>query len=231
MEKLYTQEEYQVKSDEANKKGLFLYQLVSEKEYIEEVLEWEKKIIEIEIIDPETGEPTGKTQQQEVNDYDRPIMIEEEIINPETGSKEVVVVQKHHSELKTKKVANLIIADKDYYICFEKNYTYGEINPNYEAEQIEAKREQFNKDFFLTSLGFIRRKVTMKTGETKDFLSDLLPVISMGVQSGQAVTIIAYKEPDFTTDVVDWESLQEVKTVTAEFVQECFARLSSDFTG
>ena len=100
-----------------------------------------------------------------------------------------------------------------------------------EEEKTQAKQEQFNKDFFLTSLGYIRRKVTMKTGETKDFLSDLLPVISMGVNSGQIVTIIAYKEPDFTQDVTDWESLQEVKTVTLEFIQECFARLSSDFTG
>lgn len=105
------------------------------------------------------------------------------------------------------------------------------IDPDYEVEQEAKRQEQFNKDFFLTSLGYIRRKVTMKTGETKDFLSDLLPVISMGVNSGQAVTIIAYKEPDFTTDVVDWESLQEEKTVTAEFISECFARLSSDFTG
>lgn len=153
MEKLYTQEEYQIKSDEANKKGLFLYQLVSEKEYIEEVLEWEKKIIEIEIIDPETGEPTGKTQLQEVNDYDRPIMIEEEIINPETGLKEIVIVQKHHSELKTKKVANLIIANKDYYICFEKNYTYGKINPNYEAEQ-EAKRQKRIQELSMTKSDF-----------------------------------------------------------------------------
>lgn len=105
------------------------------------------------------------------------------------------------------------------------------LNPNYEAEQTQARQEQFNKDFFLTSLGYIRRKVTMKTGETKDFLSDLLPVISMGVQSGQAVTIIAYKEPDFTQDVTDWEALQEQKIVTPEFAQECFMRLSSDFTG
>lgn len=105
------------------------------------------------------------------------------------------------------------------------------LNPNYEAEQTQARQEQFNKDFFQTSLGYIRRKVTMKTGETKDFLSDLLPVISMGVNSGQAVTIIAYKEPNFKTDVVDWEALQEQKTVTAEFISECFARLSSDFTG
>lgn len=100
-----------------------------------------------------------------------------------------------------------------------------------EEEKIEAKKEQFNKDFFLTSLGYVRRKVTMKTGETKDFLSDLLPVISMGVQNGQAVTIIAYKEPDFTQDVTDWEALQEQKIVTAEFINECFARLSVDFTG
>ena len=100
-----------------------------------------------------------------------------------------------------------------------------------EEEQIEAKKEQFNNDFFLTSLGYIRRKVTMKTGETKDFLSDLLPVISLGVSSGQAVNIITYKEPDFTQDNVDWETLQEPKIVTAEFIQECFARLSSDFTG
>lgn len=112
-------------------------------------------------------------------------------------------------------------------------YQDGELvlNPNYETEQTQARQEQFNKDFFLTSLGYIRRKVTMKTGETKDFLSDLLPVISMGVNSGQIVTIITYKEPDFTQDVTDWEALQEVKTVTPEFIQECFARLSSDFTG
>ena len=114
------------------------------------------------------------------------------------------------------------------YVVFEGELI---LNPNYEAEQEEARKEQFNKDFFQTSLGYIRRKVTMKTGETKDFLSDLLPVISMGVNSGQAVTIIAYKEPDFSTDEVDWKALQEEKTVTPEFIQECFARLSSDFTG
>ena len=123
---------------------------------------------------------------------------------------------------------------KEVYDNLEKYiYQDGELvlNPNYEQEQTQARQEQFNKDFFLTSLGYIRRKVTMKTGETKDFLSDLLPVISMGVQSGQAVTIIAYKEPDFTQDVTDWEALQEQKIVTPEFVQECFMRLSFDFTG
>lgn len=100
-----------------------------------------------------------------------------------------------------------------------------------EEEKTEAKKEQFFKDFFLTSLGYIRRKVTMKTGETKDFLSDLLPVISLGVSTGQVVNIITYKEPDFTLNEVNWLELQENKIVTPEFIQECFAKLSSDFTG
>ena len=101
----------------------------------------------------------------------------------------------------------------------------------YEAKIVEGRKAQFNKDFFLTSLGYVRRKVSMATGETKDFLSDLLPTISMGVNLGQPVSIITYSEPDFTADNIDWESLQSVKTVDAEFVQECFLQLSNDFRG
>jgi hypothetical protein len=104
-----------------------------------------------------------------------------------------------------------------------------QVDEEYEAKQEQARREQFNKDFFQTSLGYIRRKVSMATGETKDFLSDLLPTISMGVQMGQPVTIIAYAEPDFTTDIIDWEALQTIATVDAQFVQECFMQLSNDF--
>lgn len=98
-----------------------------------------------------------------------------------------------------------------------------------EAEQAKEREEQFNKDFFNTSLGYVRRKVSMATGETKDFLSDLLPTISMGVQMGQPVTIITYNKPDFTQEITDWTLLQNVQTVTAEFVQECFMQLSNDF--
>ncbi len=102
-------------------------------------------------------------------------------------------------------------------------------NPDFQTEQAEARRAQFNKDFFNTSLGYVRRKVTMATGETKDFLSDLLPTISMGVNLGQPVSIITYKEPVFTQEITDWEALQEIKEVTAQFVQECFLQLSNDF--
>ena len=99
----------------------------------------------------------------------------------------------------------------------------------YLLKQIQAREDTFNQQFFNTSLGYIRRKVSMATGETKDFLSDLLPTISMGIQMGQPVQIIAYDKPDFTQEITDWTALQNVQTVTADFVQECFMQLSNDF--
>ena len=128
----------------------------------------------------------------------------------------------------TEEVYNDYIQHRDKYI-----YSDGAIvlNPNYEQQQADLRRAQFYGDFFSTSLGFIRRKVSMKTGETKDFLTDLLPVISMAVQNLQTVNIIAYKEPDFTQEITDWESLQEVKQATPVFIQECFNQVSRDFTG
>lgn len=126
----------------------------------------------------------------------------------------------------TKEQADKIAEDNLYYVILD-----GELveNPNYEEEQAKEREEQFNKNFFNTSLGYVRRKVTMATGETKDFLSDLLPTISMGVQMGQPVTIITYNKPDFTQEITDWTVLQNEKTVTAEFVQECFTQLRNDF--
>ena len=131
------------------------------------------------------------------------------------------------------------IISEDLYFDFLKNPNKYEVVDGcfqdisetefYQAKIITERQQQFNKDFFNTSLGYIRRKVTMATGETKDFLSDLLPTISMGVQMGQSVTIITYKEPDFTQENIDWLSLQENKEVTSGFIQECFLQLSNDF--
>ena len=151
-------------------------------------------------------------------------VIQEEIIDPETQE----VIQ----EAVIKKV------EENYptYYALEhwEKLVDGEVIDNteeYEQEQIQAKQEEFNKEFFLTSLGYIRRKVSMSTGEIKDFLSDLLPVISMGLQSGQTVPIITYSLPDFSKELTKeyLESLQTVQNVTAQFVQECFLQLSNDF--
>lgn len=141
------------------------------------------------------------------------------------------IIGKGQVKCLNKEIENIEVS-KDVYDNLDRYiYDNGLIveNPNYEEEQANKRKNQFDKDFFKTSLGYIRRKVSMATGETKDFLSDLLPTISMGVQLGQPVQIITYKEPDFSTDEIDWVALQEVKTVTAEFVQECFLQLSNDF--
>lgn len=89
------------------------------------------------------------------------------------------------------------------------------VNPNYEKEQKEKEEELFNASFFKTSLGYVRRSVTMKTGETKDFLADILPVLEVGVP------ILTYTK-----------NLKQNKVnVTSEFLQECKAQILTDFYG
>ena len=108
-----------------------------------------------------------------------------------------------------------------------------EINPNYE-EELSAQRENlFNREFFQTSLGWIRRQDNMKDGSKKDFLSDLLLQIKAGLELGQSVEIITYKQPDFSEDINEayMQTLQEKKTATLEFVKECLMRTVSDFNG
>lgn len=100
-----------------------------------------------------------------------------------------------------------------------------------DEEKAQERKEAFYREFFNTSLGCIRRKVTMADGSKKDFLSDLLPVISMAVNMNTPVSVIAYDEPDFTQDVEDWTQYQHIVQVTAQFVQECFNQLQNDFIG
>ena len=69
----------------------------------------------------------------------------------------------------------------------------------------------------------------MKDGSHKDFLSDLLPTISMAVQMGKAVKVIAYNKPDFAHEVTDWTQYQHNEIVTPQFIQECMLQQSADF--
>jgi len=131
---------------------------------------------------------------------------------------------------------NAEITEKQWNDFLEKGGNYflydnGKIilNPNYKQEQAEKRQSNFETEFFNTSLGWIRRQVNMKDGSTKDFLSDLLPAISMALNSGIATPIITYKTPDFTHDITDWTIYQEIKQVTPQFIQDCFNRLSADF--
>lgn len=97
-------------------------------------------------------------------------------------------------------------------------------NENWEADEIKAKENAFNSAFFETSLGFIRREVTMKDGTTKTFLTDMLPQLVSGFP------ILAYDKPDFTKDVdiVDYQKQVYVNDV---FLAECKNQLIIDFYG
>lgn len=110
MEKLYTQDDYFNMACEANAQGKLLIKVQEEVEYDVEVLEWEKKTITVDDYDPETGEVIGH-HTEIVDDYDRPIMIDEEQIDPITGETVIVHVQKHHTETRTKWVERLEIVD------------------------------------------------------------------------------------------------------------------------
>ena len=101
----------------------------------------------------------------------------------------------------------------NYYI-----YSNGQIiiNPDYEAEQEEKRRQEFLASFFNTSLGWVSRKVHMKDGSIKDFLSDILPLLQIDVP------IITYN--------IDGTQNVGVK-VTSQFIEECKQQVLIDFYG
>lgn len=107
------------------------------------------------------------------------------------------------------------------------------INPNYKEELSKARKEWFERSFFQTSLGWIRRSVTMKDGSKKDFLADLLLPIKAGLELGQEVEIIVYREPNFYIDLTQayMETLQEHQNATMEFIAECLQQTIKDFKG
>lgn len=83
-----------------------------------------------------------------------------------------------------------------------------------EEKQAEEEKE-FNKQFFRTSLGYVRRTVTMKDGSTKDFLTDILPLLVVGVP------VLVYSR----------ELEQTRIQATEPFINECKQQLFVDFYG
>lgn len=88
-------------------------------------------------------------------------------------------------------------------------------NPHYEEDKQAREDAAFNRQFFPTSLGYVRRQVSMKDGSTKDFLSDILPLLQVNVP------ILTYTR-----------QLEQSKVlVTEEFLAECKQQLLVDFYG
>ena len=132
----------------------------------------------------------------------------------------------------SKEIYSDYLSNSDKYI-----FTNGEvvINPDYEQEQIEKREKEFKREFFLTSLGWIRRKPTLADGTEDDFLNNDLPLLAIGLMTGSnPVLPIAYQTPDFTQEFTKeyMEGLQiKNQLVTKQFIDECSAIKMKDFTG
>ena len=96
-------------------------------------------------------------------------------------------------------------------------------------ELVPEREEEFNRNFFPTSLGYIKRQVTMQNGVTKDFITDLIPLM-MDIPG---VPVIVYGKPDFTQEVTDETllGLQKFVKSTPELIKECRAQAIIDFYG
>lgn len=83
------------------------------------------------------------------------------------------------------------------------------------------RKEQFEREFFNTSLGYIRRQVSMQTGQIKDFLFDIKPNLKVGIN------IITYTPNEDYTDLTQNTNI----LVTGQFISECEQQMLKDFYG
>lgn len=88
-----------------------------------------------------------------------------------------------------------------------------------DEEENTEKINELKKEFFQSSLGYIRRKVTMADGSIKDFLTDIVPLLQVGIN------IITYSFTD--GEITQNTNIQ----VTEDFISECKQQLFYDFYG
>ena len=145
-----------------------------------------------------------------------------------------IVEYNHNQNLRIEETEEAIYALEENEMMGEENgIPIPVVNPAYLEQKASEREENFEREFFSTSLGWIRRKVNMKDGSIRDFLADLLLPIKAGLELGQKVEIITYKTPDFTQEQTAEYiiSLQERKEATAEFIQECLMQTVMEFGG
>ena len=83
------------------------------------------------------------------------------------------------------------------------------------------QREEFERQFFNTSLGWVRRKVHMQTGEVWDFLKDIVKPGLLGKP------IVTYTPNEDYTNLTQNKGI----IVTEQFLQECENQIHKDFYG
>ena len=129
----------------------------------------------------------------------------------------------------TEEYYNMFITDRDT-LAWDVENRQVIINPKYNEIKAQQREKEFNVNFFKTSLGYVKRQVTMKDGfTTKDFITDLIPLM-MDIPG---VPVIVYGKPDFTQEVTDKTllGLQKFVKSTPELIKECRAQAIIDFYG
>lgn len=112
--------------------------------------------------------------------------------------------------LVTKELGDSIKANPNDYIIDN-----GTAREKTEEEKQAEEDAEFNRQFFPTTLGYVRRSVTMKDGSKKSFLTDILPLLVVGVP------VLVYSR----------ELEQTRVQVTEAFINECKQQLFVDFYG
>lgn len=104
----------------------------------------------------------------------------------------------------------------------------------YITRQIIEREEKFKREFFKTSIGWIRREVTLKNGDTEGFIKDNLPLIGLSITDNglPAGVFVYYDEPlSYSEDLVliNHDSPALTKLQAQQFVGECILQKAKDF--
>ena len=107
------------------------------------------------------------------------------------------------------------------------------VDPSYDDKQAAKREARFKKEFFNTSLGWIRRRPINADGSLDDFLNNDLILFAFNLMNGRnPVLPIAYQLPDFTKELTQeyMVSLQILdQPITMQFIDECTLVKSNDF--
>ena len=92
----------------------------------------------------------------------------------------------------------------------------------------KQRRDYWYANFFQTSLGWVRKKATMKDGTVDDFLTQDLSLLAIGLGEGAEAKVIVYATPDFTQEI-DILALQSYVDVTPQFIMDCLLEKQNEF--
>lgn len=109
------------------------------------------------------------------------------------------------------------IVEQNHKLGYEIRETETELQAwgHTQEEKQEQEEKEFNRKFFNTSLGYVSRDVHMKNGTVKDFLTDILPLLKVGIP------VLVYTR----------ELVQSKVPATQQFIDECGQQLIADFYG